>query len=114
MSSEINLKKGEVQVDVITYKDGKYYVAYIPALNLTSHSIKKETAVKDLEDAVNLFFEHWSKSGKLDAKLTALGWFPVKTAKKNKMMPSNDNISVPYSLLNKTISRKSINLPAYC
>jgi hypothetical protein len=114
MTSEINLKKGEVQVDVIVYKDGKYYMAYIPALNLTAHSTKKETAVADLEDAVNLFFEHWQQSGKLHEKLTDLGWSCVKVAKKNMMRPSNDNINVPYNLLSKSISRKSINLPAYC
>ena len=116
MQSKINLQNDVVQVDVIMYKDGKYYVAFIPALNLTSHSTKEKTAIDDLDDAVKMFFEYWTDSGRLDEKLLALGWKPQKTPKaikKSKMVPSNENITVPYSLLDKTISRKSMNLPVY-
>lgn len=113
MTSKINLSKGEVQVDLISFKDGKYYVAYIPALNLSAHSEKRHDAVTDLQDAVSLFFEYWIKSGKLDEKLLSLGWEPI-TDDTGKMLPSNESIKIPYSLLDKNIKRKSINIPAYC
>lgn len=113
MTNKISLKKegGKIQVDVLTFKEDKYFIAFIPALNISSHSTDEKKAVKQLDSAIKLFFDHWVKSGKLDEKLNSLGW----TAQPNKQLkPSENNIHIPLSLLGKEVSRRQKQIPAYC
>lgn len=114
MPSQINLAKGMVKVDVLAFKEGKYHIAYIPALNLTSYSTTQKSAVAQLEDAVNLFFDHWVKAKKIHEKLEELGWKKIQTNSHKQFLPSNENINVPYPLLGKSFSKKSMQVPAYC
>lgn len=114
MTSKINLKKGEVQVDAIVFQEDKYHIAYIPALNLTSHSTVQKTAIDQLKDAVKLFFDFWIREDKLHEKLIALGWNEVKEDHKTKMIPSKENIDIPYTLLGKDYKKQSFKIPAYC
>lgn len=114
MTSKINLKDGVIEVDVIVFKEGKYSIAYVPALNLTSYSTVQKTAVDCLEDAVKLFMDYWSKEKKLHGKLIELGWKEVKKDNKKKMIPQKENFDIPYTLLDKDYSKTKMQLPAYC
>jgi hypothetical protein len=114
MASKINLEKGSIQVDVLVFKEGKYQIAYVPALNLTSYSTTQKAAVSQLDDAVKLFFDYWVKSKKLHEKLIELGWKKMQEDHKDKFLPSNENINVPYPLIGKIVSKKSMSVPAYC
>lgn len=117
MSSQINLAKGKVQVDVLAFKEGKMHIAYIPALNLTSYSTTQKLAISQLEDAVILFFDYWMETKKLHEKLEQLGWKQVKNQvkpSKPSFLPSNENMNVPYPLLGKSFSKKSMQVPAFC
>lgn len=109
MTNKINLKKGEIILDVFSFEDSGFHIAFIPALNLTTHSKEKNEALKRIDDAVFLFFDYWRKRGKLDTKLTSLGWIKEK----KKLIPSNENIQIPYPLIDKAFSKSQIKAPSF-
>lgn len=113
MTSKINLKNGEVHVDVILFQEDVHHIAYVPALNLTSHSKVKENALENLKDSIQLFFDYWGQKGELDNKLIKLGWTQEMKNKKKRMIPSNENFSIPYSVLSKNLKKTNIAIPAY-
>lgn len=62
-------------------KEGKTYVSYSPALDLSSCGRTLEEARKNFIEAVEIFFEECEAMGTLDEVLEASGW--VKRPKKN-------------------------------
>lgn len=111
MTNKISLHKGKVEVDVLIFKEDKYYIAYIPSLNLTAHSTEEKKAIKHLDNAVHLFMKHWTSKGSLGEKLKKLGWKPEAD---KKYKPSVNDIQIPLSLLGKSYSTRPMKIPAYC
>lgn len=111
MTNKISLTGDKVQVDVLIFKEGKYFIAFIPALNLSSHSSDKKKALKSLDGAISLFMDHWKGNGKLHEKLSSLGW---ELQKDKRFIPSKNNIQIPFSLLGKKHSVTPLQIPAYC
>lgn len=69
----------EVNLPVTIFKEGKSYVAYSPALDLsTSASTYKKAQTRFLE-IVEIFLEELGEMGTLDSVLTNLGWQKVKS-----------------------------------
>lgn len=66
------LIKFNLPVSII--KEGKKYVAYTPALDLSTSGCSKEEAKKHFEETVDLFFEELLKKGTIDEVLRGLGW----------------------------------------
>lgn len=62
------------QLPVIFLREGKYYVAFTPALDLATQGKTYEEARKNFAEAVNIFFEETVKRGTLDKALRELGW----------------------------------------
>ena len=56
------------------FKEGKTYVAYSPALELSSCGKSVAHAQKMFAEAVDLFFEYLIKHGTLEKVLLDLGW----------------------------------------
>lgn len=65
---------------VCILKEGKSFVAYTPALDLSTSANTFEDAQKNFNEIVNIFFEELVEMGTLDDVLTGLGW-----QKQNKM-----------------------------
>ena len=75
--SKVNFK---INIPVSILKEGKRYVAYTPALDLsTSGKTYKETQ-KRFSEIVSIFIEEIAKAGTLDSVLSDLGWKKVKTS----------------------------------
>ena len=55
-------------------REGDSYIAYTPALDLSTVGVSFEEARKRFEEAVELFFEEISEKGTLEAVLLELGW----------------------------------------
>lgn len=55
-------------------KEGNSFIAYTPALDLSTFGDTFEDARKNFDEAVNIFFEELVKMGTVDEVLTGLGW----------------------------------------
>jgi len=55
-------------------KEGKSFVAYTPALDISTVGDTLEEAKNRFEEAVNIFFEETSSAGTLEKALEELGW----------------------------------------
>lgn len=59
---------------VSVLKEGDSFVAYTPALDLSTAGSTFEEAQKNFEEAVNIFFQELVEMGTLDDVLAELGW----------------------------------------
>ena len=71
----------KLQFDVI--KEGKTYVAYCPALDLSTCGKSIANAKASFSEAVDLFFETIIENNSLEETLSNLGW----QIKGHKLMP---------------------------
>jgi hypothetical protein len=111
--NSIKLEKGEimVEVEVVTFKEGKFYMSLIPSLDLYAQSkISKIDSAKELHDALALFFKIHTKKGNLDERLINLGW----KKRDHKIVPPL-NTQIPTTLLSFNPQRAvmDIAIPAY-
>ncbi len=72
------LMKSYVNLPVTILKEGKNYVAYTPALDLSSCGKTLKEAEKMFAESVQLFFEELDRMGTTHEVLTQLGWKKVK------------------------------------
>lgn len=68
--------KFKLPVSVI--KEGKKYIAYTPALDLSTSANTFEKAKKRFSDIVYIFFEELIKKGTLEEVLSNLGWKKIQ------------------------------------
>lgn len=68
----------DIKIPVSVFKEGRYFIAYTPALDLSTSATTYEKVQKRFGEAVNIFFEEIIKKGTLDEVLTNLGWKKVK------------------------------------
>jgi len=69
--SKLNL---EIKLPVSILREGKKYVAYTPALDLSTSGRSYEEVKERFEEIVNIFFEEIVKKGTLEEVLLNLGW----------------------------------------
>jgi len=75
------------ELSVIVFKEGEKYVAYTPALDLSSSGSTCEQAQKRLVEAINIFIEETLKMGTLDNVLIDCGWQKVSKPQKHWIPP---------------------------
>lgn len=63
-----------MQVSLLVFKQGDYYVAYCPSLELSSYGISVEDAKEGFDDAMNIYLEHCKENGTLETDLIKHGW----------------------------------------
>lgn len=68
----------KVSLPISILKEGKYYIAYSPALDLSTSGKTFEEVKKRFEEVVGIFFEELSEKGTLDKVLGELGWQKVQ------------------------------------
>ena len=64
----------EFKIPVSILREGEKYVAYTPALDLSTSGKNYEEAKKRFKEIVNIFFEELIKKGVLEETLNDLGW----------------------------------------
>lgn len=78
-------------------REGDSFIAYTPALDLSTSGSTFEEAQKNFEEAVNIFFQELMEMGTLNDVLKDLGW----EKQNNKFVPpivvenSVQNFSIP-------------------
>ena len=63
-----------VNLPVSILKEGKYFVAYSPALDLSTSAKTFDGAKKRFKEIVQIFFEEVAEKGTVDEVLSGLGW----------------------------------------
>lgn len=64
----------QVSLPVAILREGDQFVAYTPALDLSTSGDTYEEAKNRFNEAVSIFFEETIKMGTLDEVLSELGW----------------------------------------
>jgi predicted RNase H-like HicB family nuclease len=83
-------------------KEGEVFVAYSPAVEVSTVGETFEEAQQHFEEAVNIFFEEIIKKGTLDEALTELGWqkknnqFSPPMVVSHQLRPFSFNRNVPH------------------
>lgn len=63
-----------IEVDVFIAIDGDYYVAYCPALNLSSYGRSAQEATDSFKIELEIFVEETNRKGTLEKYLLQNGW----------------------------------------
>lgn len=71
--------KLEIELPVSFLKEGKKYIAYTPALDLSTSGKSYKETKKRFEEIVNIFFEELIKKGTLEDALSDLGWRRIQS-----------------------------------
>lgn len=74
LEQKIKMEQIKLSVAVFLTKEGESYVAYCPALELSSYGDTIDDAKEGFEDALNIFVEETHKKGTLEKMLLHLGW----------------------------------------
>ena len=64
----------KVEVAIFISKEGEAFVAYCPALELSSYGDSEREAREAFEESLEIFVEETTKSGTLEKVLLKLGW----------------------------------------
>jgi hypothetical protein len=72
-------KNLKYQIQVVFLKEGSRFIAYSPALDLSTSGITKKQAKERFQDAVNIFFEELESMGTTERALSDLGWIKQKS-----------------------------------
>lgn len=89
-----NLK---IQLPVSILKEGKAYIAYSPALDLSTAGATFDEAVKHFDEAVQIFFEEIDEMGTLDEVMEELGWEKQKNQWNPPVVVSHEMRPVTFS-----------------
>lgn len=94
-------KMHEVTLSVSIIKEGKAFVAYSPALDISTAGSSLKEVKMNFAEAVDIFFEEVRKRGTTEDALYSLGWEKVTKNKKVDWTPpievehSTTKVSVP-------------------
>ncbi|MGI4874775.1 MAG: type II toxin-antitoxin system HicB family antitoxin [Janthinobacterium lividum] len=76
--------QAEVELSLVRDKDTGQYVAYCPALQLSSYGDTEAEAQTAFEEALQLFIRDTAERGTLAPLLLALGWQPAESTSLNQ------------------------------
>lgn len=76
------LRFQKVALTVVFYREGNKFIAYSPALDLSTCGDTQEQAKKRFEELERLFFEEIDKMGTLEDVLLECGWKKISRPQK--------------------------------
>ncbi len=79
--------KFEISIPVSILKEGKRFVAYTPALDISTSGKTYEETQKRFSEIVSIFIEEIVKKGTVNEVLRDLGWRKIKTKDKLNWAP---------------------------
>ena len=72
------MTKLSANLPVSVFKEGKHFIAYTPALDLSTSGKTHEQAMARFNEATDIFFEELAQKGTTEEVLLGLGWEKVK------------------------------------
>jgi hypothetical protein len=97
-----------IKVDVATFKEDDYFVAYCPALELSGYGDTEQSAYKSFKTEVNIFIDETHKRGTLEKYLLKNRW----SLQPRNYIPPRPNVDT-LNLIKSNISviRQDIRVP---
>lgn len=86
------MRPSQINLTVDFIKQGKTYIAYSQALDLSTTGKSIHEAQKRFEEAVDIFFEETIENKCLDKALKDLGWQKLKTKWKPPQIIKQESI----------------------
>lgn len=90
MSSKVNFN---FSLPVTILKEGKFFVAYTPALDLSTSAESFDEAKKRFEEIVHIFLNELMEKGTLNKVLTDLGWQKIQKSWLPPKIVANESTS---------------------
>jgi len=87
----------QLVINVITFPDGDYYIAYSPELDISTYARTKEDVNKRFEERLTIFFETASRKKNLFKQLKELGW-KIHDKPNPELIPP-DEVKIPLHFL---------------
>lgn len=87
------MKLTEAKLKIAVYRESKQFVAYCPALDISTAGDTLEEAKKNFEELVRIFIDETIKMGTLDDVLLECGWKKVKKPRLHWKPPVRDFIT---------------------
>jgi len=106
--------KIEIYLDIVTDMEGKYWIAYCPALELSSYSDKEDKLIKSFNETLKIYFEETLRKGTLEKDLLRLGWVLQQVPTPRYEPPKIDFENVFKNFINPSIIKKKVSLPVFC
>ncbi|MFI5195685.1 MAG: type II toxin-antitoxin system HicB family antitoxin, partial [Chitinophagales bacterium] len=94
-------KSIEIQLGVLIFQEGDSYLAYCPALELSTYGDSINDAKEAFEDLITSYAEDCQKMGTLEKDLAAHGWV-MQPASGMVQPPKEFDIDIPAGMLRKS------------
>ena len=104
-------KSIEVQLGVLIFQEGDSYLAYCPALSLSTYGDSINDAKDAFEDLIKSYAEDCDKMGTLEKDLLAHGWI-MQLASGIAEPPKEFDIDIPTGMLRKSYN-ESFRVPVH-
>ena len=101
----------EIQLGVLIFQEGESYLAYCPALELSTYGESVSDAKEAFEDLITSYAEECEKMGTLEKDLTAHGWV-LQSASGVVEPPKEFDIYIPTGMLRKSYN-ESFRVPLH-
>lgn len=102
-----------LQLSVLVFQQGDYYVSYCPSLELSSYGDTIEEAKAGFDDVMRVYIEECQKKGTLHADLMAHGWELNIDNDKNASPPQMVELNIPAGVLKQQFN-ENWRVPALC
>jgi len=112
LTQRIKTKRNNIETRLVVavYQEGDYFVAYCPALEISSYSQTVEQAKTEFEQEVQIFFSETIRKGTLEKLLLKYGW----TLQSNNFTPPALSIGLTNKLKNYphfTLREQRVSIP---
>ncbi len=88
----------ELQLNVLVFQEGLYFVAFCPSLNLSSYGDSIEEAKIGFDEVMNAYLEDCKENNSLHEDLLKNGWTFIQNAKKPEP-PVKVELNIPGGFL---------------
>jgi predicted RNase H-like HicB family nuclease len=89
------------RLPVLIFREGKYFIAYSPVLDLSTSGKDYEEARRRFQEVVEIFFEELIKKGTLKEVLKELGWQKINRKWQPPSLISQEYVSIDTRSLEK-------------
>lgn len=87
----------EFQLPVSILREGKKYIAYSPALDLSTSGRNYKEVKRQFTEIVNIFFEELVNKGTLEEVLRGLGWQRIRAGWSPPVLISQESQTIRVS-----------------
>jgi predicted RNase H-like HicB family nuclease len=89
------------RLPVLIFREGKYFIAYSPVLDLSTSGKDYEEARRRFQEVVEIFFEELIKKGTLKEVLKELDWQKINRKWQSPSLVSQEYVSIDTRSLEK-------------